>query len=540
MMSALFSAVSGLKSEQTALDVISNNIANVNTTGYKASRVSFSDLLSQTLSGASSGTSTRGSTNAKQVGLGTSIASTTLNMTVGSTTSTGVDTDVAISGSGFLVVTGGSEGKYQYTREGDLTIDDDGNLTVNGYKVCGWEQYTTDADGDYVYSSSSDVEPINVYSDAYNGNKQIMAAKATTAFDVTGAVKSSADVASTATGLKTIGGTVSTWDNSTEQKVYDSDGNAYSVTVNMKKCYSDDGVTSWYWEASSTDGVSITPSSGYIAIDDSTKKVVSSATVTTPTITGNTTNFTASDIAVGTLGDGTNTVSVASTTTGGTTTYTLTLTDSSGNTYTGKSQSDGSYVFQDSSGNTLLTLSKETLTDSTTLTFTTAETTYTFDNTPTLTLSPTDVGINAFNIDLDMSAVKTTASGTLSSSADGYTSGNNPSYSIESDGTILATYSNSHSQAVGKIALANFANSEGLEKIGSNLYTSTASSGNATICTAGESGTSSLASGELEMSNVDLAEQFTDMMISQRAYQANTKVISTADTMLQSLINMIG
>ncbi|HEX2954901.1 MAG TPA: flagellar hook-basal body complex protein [Bacillota bacterium] len=139
MMTSLYSGLSGLKAEQQKLDVIGNNIANINTVGYKAQTVSFSDMLSQTLSQATAGnTSTRtGGVNAKQVGLGVVVSATTMNMSTGSTQSTGNTSDVAISGDGFFVVQGGSSGEYQFTRAGNFGVDADGNLTVGGCEVCG-------------------------------------------------------------------------------------------------------------------------------------------------------------------------------------------------------------------------------------------------------------------------------------------------------------------------------------------------------------------------------------------------------------------
>jgi len=443
MMSAFFSAVSGLKSQTTSLDVIANNISNVNTTGYKGQRVSFGDLLSQTLSDASGSTATNGGTNAKQIGLGVSVASTDTNMTVGSTESTGVATDVAISGQGFFVVSGGSEGKNQYTREGDMTIDESGNLTVNGYKVCGWEQYTTDSSGTKTYKTDSSVEGINVYSDSYSGNKKVMAASATTKDILSGDLDSGKTASGTA--LNTIGTTPTTYDQTTSATVYDAQGNSSDVSVNWKKCYVDSATntTSWYWDTTSTTGT--VTGSGYVEFDSSGKIVT-----TDPT------NYS--------------------------TTPTITVTPSSGS------------------------------------------------------------GTAAVTVSLDLTGITQTSSSTASvtGSADGYPSGTIQSYSIESDGTIKGTYSNGKTQSLGQIALATFTNPQGLAKDGSNLYVSTSNSGTISYATAGSNGTSALSTGCLEMSNVDLAEQFSQMMISQRAYQANSKVITTADTMLQALINMVG
>jgi flagellar hook protein FlgE len=148
MMRSLFSAVSGLKSHQTAMDVVGNNISNVNTIGYKSSRTVFQDIYSQTISSATASTSTTGGSNAQQVGLGASISTIGLNMTDGSTQSTSYALDFAISGDGFLVVADGNGG-YYYTRNGALTLDDDGYLvTATGNYVMAVAENTTDATAD--------------------------------------------------------------------------------------------------------------------------------------------------------------------------------------------------------------------------------------------------------------------------------------------------------------------------------------------------------------------------------------------------------
>jgi flagellar hook protein FlgE len=442
MMSSFFSAASGIKAQQYALDVIANNIANVNTTGYKQQRVSFADLLSQTISAASSSTDTTGGTNPTQIGLGVGIASTDLIMTVGSTQSTGVDTDCSISGDGFFIVQGGSEGEYQFTRAGNFTVDEDGNLTVNGYKVCGWEQ--KNADG--TFNTDAAVEALNLYSDDYNGNKKVIAASTSTEADFSGTLDSSATASGTA--LNEIGTTPTSWDKTTSVTVYDAQGNSYDVTVEWKKCYADSGTTSWYWEASSDDGLTLSPSSGYVEFDSSGK-----------IITTDSTNY---------------------------------------------------------------------------------------NTTPTITLTPDDAGVTSFDVTMDFGDVTMTSSSSSSTSTsawsnttDGYPAGTLQSLSVESDGTIVGVYSNDQTQALGQIALATFANQEGLEKIGDNLYATSANSGDFTAVVAGTSGSGGLSSGTLEMSNVDLAEQFSEMMISQRAYQANSKMITASDECLQSLIGMV-
>lgn len=148
MMRSLFSAVSGLKNNQTAMDVIGNNIANVNTTGYKSSRTVFQDIYSQTISSATAATGTSGGSNAQQVGLGVTISTIGLNMADGSTESTSNALDFAISGDGFIVVDDGNGG-YYYTRNGALTLDGNGYLvTANGDYVLAVAENTTDATDD--------------------------------------------------------------------------------------------------------------------------------------------------------------------------------------------------------------------------------------------------------------------------------------------------------------------------------------------------------------------------------------------------------
>lgn len=466
MLMSLYSGVSGLKAQQTKLNVIANNIANVNTTGYKAQTVSFADLLSQTIKSATQATSTTGGTNAMQIGLGTSVAAISTNMSTGSTQYTGISTDAAITGDGFFIVQGASEGEYQFTRSGNFDIDEDGNLTVNGYKVCGWMDYDTATDSStgevtYTFDTQKDVEPINLYTDSYNGNKKVMAAKASSEATVTATLDSTATAQGTA--LQTIDTTSLTDADATSTvTVYDTQGNKSEVTINYYKCatgsttYTDSSgtsvtgnVTSWYWTATSTDGSTL----------------------------------------------------------GGTT---------------------SGFVLFDADGNIITT-------DTTN-----------YDPTVDITVQSAAGGTEATAVSLDMSQSTTSAGddgdGSESEfdvSTDGYAAGTLSSISVGEDGVITGTYDNGENQPLGMLSLAVFDNPEGLEKIGDSLYVTSANSGDFEGGVAvGTSGTSSLSTGCLEMSNVDLASEFSDMMITQRAYQANSKVISTSDEILETLVNL--
>ena len=434
MMSALYSAVSGMKSQTIGLNNIANNIANVNTTGYKSQRTTFSDLLSQMIKGASSPTANSGGSNPSQIGSGVGVAGTSINMSPGSNQYTGVSTDVAISGDGFFVVSNG-DGTYSYTREGDITWDKNGNLTIGGKEVCGWMK--KDANGNTI--TSGQPEPINIFADEYVGNKKTMAAKQSTKTDYSGVLNSSKKAQGTA--LDNIGQTPATPDATTSVTYYDAQGNAYNVTRNWYKCYTDNTdpdnpVTSWYYEDTCTNGT-VSPANGYVQFDKD-GQLTSPAAPTVQTVTP---------------GNG--------------------------------------------------------------------------------------IGTAPFTVNSDVSKITTANNSSgVSAAQDGYASGSLNGIGFNEKGEVIGTYSNGQKQTLGQLALGTFINPAGLEKTGNNLYRESANSGSANYYAAGDGGTSELANSCLEMSNVDLAQEFSSMMITQRAYQANSKVISTSDEMLQSLINM--
>ena len=121
---------------------------------------------------------------------------------------------------------------------------------------------------------------------------------------------------------------------------------------------------------------------------------------------------------------------------------------------------------------------------------------------------------------------------------DGYTNGTLQGFNIDATGTIVGGFTNGITQILGQIQLADFNNPEGLNRVGDNAYSVTANSGSAVLGYAGEGSVSSVAAGSLEMSNVDLAQEFTNMIIAQRGFQANSRVISTTDQLMQDLVNL--
>jgi len=273
---SMYTALSALTSQQTKLDVIGNNIANVSTVAYKGQSVNFSDLLSQTLSGATAANATTntGGTNAQQVGLGVSLASVTTDVSVGSTESTGVGTDVSIDGSGHFILEGSTADTFLFSRAGNFGVDSDGNLVMDGYKVCGWEPDTTGT-----IDTQTAVSGLNLYTADDGTSKQTMSPEATTYATLSGNLNPSTTAQGTALTTIVASG-ITTPDKSTTITAYDTLGNDYDVTVEFTKCYTGTvydasgtaiSVTTVYWEASDSETNINASGSGFLAYDTSGK-----------------------------------------------------------------------------------------------------------------------------------------------------------------------------------------------------------------------------------------------------------------------------
>jgi len=273
---SMYTALSALTSQQTKLDVIGNNIANVSTVAYKSQSVNFSDLLSQTLSGATAANAATntGGTNSQQVGLGVSLASVTTDVTVGSTEATGVGTDVSIDGNGYYILEGSTADTFYFSRAGNFGVDSDGNLVMDGYKVCGWEPDTSG-----IINTQTAVSGLNLYTADDGTSKQTMAPEATTYATLSGNLNPSTTAQGTA--LTTIAASgITTPDQSTTITAYDTLGNDYDVTVEFTKCYTGTvydasgaaiSVTTVYWEASDSETNINASGSGFLAYDTNGK-----------------------------------------------------------------------------------------------------------------------------------------------------------------------------------------------------------------------------------------------------------------------------
>jgi flagellar hook protein FlgE len=420
MIRSMYAAISGLNAHQEMMDVVGDNIANVNTTGFKASTAVFEDILAQTQQGAGAATATTGSTNLTQIGLGTRIAGTETNFTEGSIESTGRATDVAISGDGFFSVSQG--GSQLYTRNGSFGVDANGNLvTQEGGFVQGWEAdpagniQTNGPVGKIQIPVGDVIAPVQTTNVTLGGNLPADAAIGT---EVSDAVN-----------------------------VYDAQGNSTTVRLEFTKGAAD----SWSVAARYTD--------------------------------------TAGNLQPPTTGAG-------QAVTGGPLTF-----DANG-------ELTSSYALSVPSG-FIPGFSSQAV---------------------------------AVNLGAAGGANRITQYGSLSSTAvldqDGSAAGSLQSFSIGQDGVIEGSYSNGRNRDIAQLALATFANPEGLSRSGDSDYEATVSSGLAQVGVANSGGRGSLQSDSLEMSNVNLAQEFTNLIEAQRGFQANSRVITTSDSLLEDIVNL--
>lgn len=471
MMRSLFAGVSGLRNHQTRMDVIGNNISNVNTPGYKKSRVTFQDMLSQTLRGASNPTSGKAGTNPMQIGLGMSISSIDVIHTPGSPQSTGKNTDLAIEGEGFFILRDG-DNEY-YTRAGNFDFDTNRNFycTSNGLMV---EGYVLDPDTGKLKESR---EPLNL------AQFSSCNPKATSFADYAKNINSNETICGVPDENKAIGHT-----------------NGTDTVIELEKPIME---------------INGLPASAII--DYTTGKITIPASEPTP----------GADYSVDiTYADYQRTMVVH---------------DSLGNTHEMITQflktADNTWDvqticdFDASDGKTPEATGQGVLTFNTDGTFK--------DCTVSgLALSPQ--GADPMNITLDFSKLTQYAKDytVVPFSENGYAAGNLDDTSVDTSGVITGTYSNGEKMQLAQIATATFANPAGLSKMGSNLFQESNNSGIPDVGKPCQGGRGSIKPESLEMSNVDLSQEFVDMIVTQRGFQANSRIITTSDSMLEELVNL--
>ena len=521
---ALYSGVSGIRAHQNMLDVIGNNLANINTYGYKSSRLLFSDLLSQTMSNGNSG-------NPMQVGKGVKVGNISSNYSQGTLETTNNALDFAIQGEGFFVVSGGD--KNFFTRVGSFDTDQDNYLidSNTGYKVI-------DTNGKTItipYNSTVSGKATSKVD--LTGNLQAAAASETAEVVMTtGALTASSIAATSATTLNSLDSNTTDYVSGDTILITGTKPDGTSVSVTFT--YTTDGttvgdlITKINTAFSSTD-----TTNGATATIDSTGKIVVTSN------TGGTDNL---SIA---LADGGSNTGKSTWTNhdfnGATYTSSVDVYDTQGTKHTVTlrftKQGDNKWnltASMDSSNGTISTSTISGITFNNDGSFSTSgsnQLQFKFNSITSTQSVIFNLGTSGKSDGLTQNGGDSSAAAT---SQDGYEYGTFDSISVDSDGTIKALYTNGITQTVATLKIALFNNLNGLSKQGDNLYAQTSASGEAIYVTANAGRAGAVSSGYLEGSNVDMATELTSLITAQRGFQLNTKVITTADEILSDIVNL--
>lgn len=449
MMRSLYSGVAGLKTHQTRMDVIGNNIANVNTTAYKSQSMTFSDLMYQTTQAASGANPTTGvgGTNARQIGLGakTSAIKTAIT-TQGASQTTNDPFDIMITGDSFFIVNNGQNNYF--TRDGSFYVDGAGNLamTSTGYNVMGWQVDPNDASA--------------IKQDTVSALRVMTTENMTYPPEATKSARISGIIDKNDTNVNAAAGKIM------NLEFYDNQGYKYTAKLSVHSTTTDGTFTVQLDD--------ILDSKGKTVLADKTKASLqqNNTNVTAPVLEFNTNN--------------------------------------------------GSFKNVGTAGGTESTL---------TLHFDTG----TFPSFTDITIDFS----NCSNLNNNGSSTVSPIRGDAKGNGAGRKVGEMSGIDIQKDGMIYANYDNGCSRLLGQIAVATFANASGLAKEGDNLYSATQNSGDFDgIGTDITTGGGYMNTGVLEMSNVDLSSEFTEMITTQRGFQANSRIITVSDTLLEELTNL--
>ena len=548
MMRSMYSAVSGLKTHQTRMDVIGNNIANVNTVAFKSSSVTFSDILYQTTSNASGANATTGTggVNAKQIGLGTTAAATKVSITSAGASETTVNPfDIRLTdknSTNFFIVNNGSENVF--TRSGSFYVDGSGNLCMSstGYTVMGWQ----------VDETTGEIRKDTVSALRIMQEKNLTSApEATTQATIAGVLdENDTDVKNDAGRVMNL-------------NFYDNLGYQYTAKFAIKSTGTDGKYT--------VELTSVLDSNNKNIIADLDKQQIAQifgnynanatlgqygltkdytydkADQTYVDSTGKKFKQSATDpIVFEEVGKPTNKVSITDIFSGITTTIANNVKNKTNNY---------NVTFDAQTGHATLT-GEQTSYD---LEFDTSsgkfksiggENPSVMLNMGALSSGLINKNGNFQNITVDFSQCLNYENGGKSTigadagAVDGTTGkgrklGAMTGIFIDTNGRIYGTYDNGNTELLGQIAVAQFSNASGLEKVGESCYRTTLNSGEFDgIGVEISADGSSMTTGELEMSNVDLSSEFTSMITTQRGFQANSRVITTSDTLLEELVNL--
>ena len=416
---SLSAGVTGLQNYTTMMDVIGNNVANINTIGFKSSRITFGELFSQTVRGATQNTGTTGGTNPVQVGLGASVMSIDTMFSQGVIESTGNQSDLAIEGTGLFVVRNGN--KNLYTRVGAFERDSTGALVMKG---TGAVLQGKLANGQGVIPAGASLSDVVIDMSRKSAPKATDVAKIAGNLDASGGTYVPADPGPPA--VPESGAKVNTTFN-----VFDSLGNTHAITATMTK-----NATANQWDYDVTDDTGTSLGTGSLTFNtDGSVATGSPAAIPTVTLTNGAANM---DVSLD---------------------------------FSTLTQTQGTSV-----------------------------------------LTPTNIG--------------------------GYASGDMQSWAIDQNGFITGSFTNGQVMTLGRIVLGEPANSSGLTRVGDGLYDISPNSGMISMIDPGAGSTSRILPSSLEQSNVDLPEEFTKMIVAQRGFQANSRVITTSDEILNEVVNL--
>ncbi|MDO5672849.1 MAG: flagellar hook protein FlgE [Actinomycetaceae bacterium] len=500
MLRSLFTGISGLSVHQTMLDVTGNNIANVNTTGYKSASTRFEDTLSQMVkAGGSPDPGVRGGMNPSQVGLGVKLQSITNNFTNGAAQMTGRNLDVMVNGDGFFVLRQ-SNGTQVYTRNGSFGLDSQGQVVAaDGSFVQGWP-----ADKKGVVNASGQPSNLTV------PLTQTMDAAATKKITYGGNLPADQIWADKA------GGEPKAYTQA--MKVFDDKGNPHNVLVKYTRENPKDTGPGSSWR------VQLFDAEAYAALGDGKKEAAQLAF----SMADKAEDGTAITITDYLKGGDTDTVADV-----------FNLNDD-GTVGTTARPNPKDLVISFNSQGQLSDNAKKALK---TLKFQIAnfsevkpktdggKTTYGVNSDPSITAETTSFDLSGLT---GFGGLSNFAVNTL----DGNSAGTLTGFSVQSDGMMRGTFSNGDTRNIGKVAMASFSNPMGLEKAGSSYFIESGNSGQPQIGEPGTGSRGSMTGGAIEMSNVDLSQEFTNLILAQRGFQANSRVITTSDEILQELVNM--
>lgn len=566
MMRSLYSGVAGLKTHQTRMDVIGNNIANVNTTAYKSSSMTFSELMSQTTQKASGANATTGvgGTNAKQIGLGVKAgAINTAITTQGSAQSTGNPFDIMITGDNFFVVSNGSENFF--TRDGSFYVDGAGNLamTSTGYNVMGWgvDETTGNIKQDTVtalriMSAANMTYPpeattkANISGILDENDKDVTSANGKTVnlnfFDARGYSYTAKFT------FKQSGGDKTNEYSMELNKILDSTGAEIDISKlkfgNRSQQKMETKVT-LNTDAYKWDGKVLKTKDGTTEVADLADIFNQDGSLITPQDDAAAQKqqkaLDAIAKAYGYEGSTDEFLNLYITSTANKDKQ-LTIQDLLGNMMAGKTTdvlpADGSAITMEGryfEGTTVVfnkdTGKLESVGGSTTNLNVNAAFSALGGNFSDVTIDLSE----CTNYDNKGTSTIGATSGDLDGLGTGRRLGDMIGVFIQKDGMIYASYDNGMTKLLGQIATAAFANASGLEKEGDNLYSATLNSGEFDgIGVDITAGGGYMSPGQLEMSNVDLSSEFTEMITTQRGFQANSRIITVSDTLLEELTNL--